>query len=199
MRGFEYPAEPHKRRHGPGGYRDYESYREWLRDDFTFRCAYCLHRERWSIGGGAFHIDHFKPVALDPNGKLEYANLIYACATCNTAKSYLQGVPNPCDIAFASCVQINDRGAVEPLNADGEMLVEILHLNSAMNIETRFRWMRTLAALRMQCPDLYREYMAFPTDLPDLRTKTVPQNSMSDSAIDCFFVLRELGKLPEIY
>ncbi len=42
---FRYPDGPHQRRHGPRGYASYESYRPWLRDEFAFRCVYCLTRE----------------------------------------------------------------------------------------------------------------------------------------------------------
>src|SRR5258708_6259440 len=44
---FQYPAAPHVRRHGPQGYADAASFRPWLRDEFTFRCVYCLQREVW--------------------------------------------------------------------------------------------------------------------------------------------------------
>jgi hypothetical protein len=44
---FDYPAVPLVRSHGPLGYSDYESYRAWLRDEFAFRCVYCLSREQW--------------------------------------------------------------------------------------------------------------------------------------------------------
>ena len=36
---FEYPSELHVRRHGPRGYRDYRSYKPWLRDEFDFCCG----------------------------------------------------------------------------------------------------------------------------------------------------------------
>ncbi len=36
---FSYPNRPHVRRHGPRGYANYESYRPWLRDEFSFRCV----------------------------------------------------------------------------------------------------------------------------------------------------------------
>ena len=67
MIGFEYPNLPHVRRHGPVGYKEYGSFRDWLRDEFTFRCVYCLHREQWCSRGATFHIDHFIPVTADPN------------------------------------------------------------------------------------------------------------------------------------
>lgn len=39
---FTYPRRPHVRRHGPRGYRAYQSYKPWLRDAFEFRWVYCL-------------------------------------------------------------------------------------------------------------------------------------------------------------
>ena len=106
MVGFEYPARPHARRHGPKGYTDYVSYRDWLRDEFTFRCVYCLHREQWYHRGGTFHVDHFVPVTVDSAGRCEYPNLLYACATCNEAKKAIPGVPDPCRTAFHHCLRI---------------------------------------------------------------------------------------------
>ena len=42
MEPFDYPVASHQRRHGPRGYSQPESYRPWLRDEFSFRCVYCL-------------------------------------------------------------------------------------------------------------------------------------------------------------
>src|ERR1017187_5805264 len=187
MQGFEYPTEPHIRRHGPDGYQDYESYRDWVRDEFMFRCVYCLHREQWYDRGTTFNIEHFIPVAGDPRGKLGYANLLYACATCNNAKRDILGVPDPCVVAFADCVSIGEDGQLEALNEAGESLVKKLRLNSVKHVQQRFRWMRILAALQLKEPDLYRECMAFPDELPDLRTKRVPMNSRLDSVAHCYF------------
>lgn len=61
---FDYPATSRARRHGPSGYLLYASYRDWLRDEFEFRCVYCLLREKWVSCG--FHLDHFHPVARHP-------------------------------------------------------------------------------------------------------------------------------------
>jgi len=199
MQGFEYPAEPHIRRHGPGGYRQYESYRDWVRDEFMFRCVYCLHREQWYDRGATFNIEHFIPVAADPRGKLEYSNLLYACATCNNAKRAILGVPDSCRVAFADCVLVRADGSLEEINELGESLVKKLRLNSAKNVQHRSRWMRTLAALQLHEPALYLEYMAFPNDLPDLRVKQVPLNSRPASVGDCWFARRERGHLPMTY
>jgi len=134
MQGFEYPAEPHSRRHGPAGYDDYGSYRDWLRDEFTFRCVYCLHRERWYGRPGSFDIEHFIPVSVDPRGKCEYTNLLYACRTCNAAKSDVLAVPDPCTVAFGDCLRVKTDGEIEPLNEAGRRLRDVLRLNSPGNV-----------------------------------------------------------------
>ena len=39
---LDYPESRPERIHGPVGYASYESFRPWLRDEFTFRCVYKL-------------------------------------------------------------------------------------------------------------------------------------------------------------
>jgi len=48
---LQYPRHLHIRRHSPRGYRTYRAYKPWLRDEFAFRCVYCLWRERWCADG----------------------------------------------------------------------------------------------------------------------------------------------------
>jgi HNH endonuclease len=199
MVGFEYPTDPHARRHGPEGYEDYNSYRDWLRDEFTFRCVYCLHREQWYGRGATFHIDHSTPVTKDLGGKCDYANLLYACATCNEAKKAILGVPDPCKVAFRDCLRIMADGRVEALNDDGEKLRQVLRLDSERNVRSRSRWMRDLETLRRANPGLYQEFMGFPDDLPDLRKKHVSNNTKPEGATNCYFALRERGLLPAMY
>jgi hypothetical protein len=81
---FQYPTEPLHRRHGPRGYATYKSYKPWLRDEFSFRCAYCLCREQWEPNGqDVFSVEHIQPQARYPEQATDYDNLIYACAVCN--------------------------------------------------------------------------------------------------------------------
>ncbi|MEX2176705.1 MAG: HNH endonuclease [Pirellulaceae bacterium] len=164
-----------------------------------FRCVYCLHREQWYDRGATFNVEHFLPAAANPDGKLEYGNLLYACATCNNAKRDILDVPNPCSIAFADCLRITESGEVEALNEAGKSLVKKLRLNSDKNLRNRSRWMRILAVIQQSEPELYRECMAFPDELPDLRTKRVPSNSRPESVGNCYFALRERGQLPKVY
>jgi len=90
-------------------------------------------------------------------------------------------------------------GRIDALNFEGEKFKQVLRLDSGKNVRDRCRWMRALGALRMSDPDLYQEYMAFPEDLPDLRTKRVPENTRPAGAVNCYFVLRERGELPAAY
>ena len=199
MIGFEYPTTPHARRHGPAGYEDYSSYRDWLRDEFMFRCVYCLHREQWYHGGTTFHIDHLVPVKEGSPGKHDYSNLLYACARCNEAKRAVLGMPDPCQIAFHDCLRIMHDGQIDALNNEGKKLKLVLRLDSEKNVRDRSLWMRTLEFLRTNNASLYQAYMGFPVDLPDLRKKRVPENTKPDGAANCYFVLRERGELPAMY
>jgi hypothetical protein len=52
---FVYPRAAPLRRHGPAGYAQYERYRPWLRDEFAFRCVYCLKREQWGVVRATYH------------------------------------------------------------------------------------------------------------------------------------------------
>ena len=199
MTRFEYPPLPHARRHGPAGYRDYGSYRDWLRDEFTFRCAYCLHREQWDNQGGMFQVEHLIPTSVDPSGECDYSNLVYSCTKCNAAKQAIEGLPDPCKVAFDDCLRISADGRIHALNADGEKLKQVLRLDSKQRVEIRYRWIRILQALRTLVPDLYGERMGFPKDLPDLRTKQPPENTRPEGALNCYFALRERGELPVTY
>src|SRR5207253_8059527 len=84
---FAYPSHLSGRLHGPRGYAQVEAYRHWLRDEFSYRCAYCLMRETWLRGKSGFQIDHCIPRAQDRGHLLDYDNLVYTCPWCNQAKS----------------------------------------------------------------------------------------------------------------
>src|SRR5437870_168701 len=108
---LQYPAKPLQRRHGPNGYADYRLYKPWLRDDFGFRCVYCLCRERWEPNGHyAFSVDHVAPQVTHPERACDYDNLLYACSICNACR---QGRPlpvDPCSEAMAAHLRTLDDG-----------------------------------------------------------------------------------------
>src|ERR1700675_3855243 len=84
---FAYPATTHQRKHGPAGYANYQDYKPWLRDDFTFRCVYSLVRDTWYPDRAtSFSADHVFPQSEAPTRVADYWNLVYACTRCNSLK-----------------------------------------------------------------------------------------------------------------
>jgi len=65
---------------------DYHDYRDILRFDFWFSCAYCTLFENEPSGIG-FEIDHYYPKSLHPQLTNDYYNLIWSCRHCNQHKS----------------------------------------------------------------------------------------------------------------
>lgn len=74
----------------PRQYQDYTRYRELLRKDFKYRCAYCLIPEFHNGGMANFVIDHFRPrkgLYARPDLEAVYGNLYWCCSECNQNKS----------------------------------------------------------------------------------------------------------------
>src|SRR5690349_112635 len=128
MAAFLYPEAPHVRRHGPQGYADYAGYRPWLRDEFAFRCVYCLLREQWGRVRGVFDIDHFLPITLYPDQEGVYDNLLYGCATCNAAKGS-QLVPDPCRVLLRDDVRVEEDGRIVAHAPEARRLIRVLGLD----------------------------------------------------------------------
>lgn len=68
-----------------GGVEGYRKARDQLRQDFGFRCGYCMIHEQQVGGAEGFCTDHFRPRS---KGGLvnDYANLYWACIGCNRFK-----------------------------------------------------------------------------------------------------------------
>ncbi len=196
---FTYPNAPHSRRHGPRGDADYASYGPWLRDEFTFRCIYCLLREQWGLVRGAFALDHFQSVALYPDRVADYENLVYACATCNQAKRD-QIVPDPLAVFTASRVTVAANGVMHAEKHEGAHLIKLLGLNSKRYVEFRTLWIGIISLAAQYDPELERRLMQFPDDLPDLRRLRPPGgNARPEGLARSYLVLRESGELQPTY
>jgi uncharacterized protein (TIGR02646 family) len=64
---------------------DYHDYRESLRSDFWYSCAYCSITEA-EAGGIGFEIDHYLPKNTNPGLINNYDNLFWSCGVCNRYK-----------------------------------------------------------------------------------------------------------------
>lgn len=171
---FVYPLQPHSRKHGPMGYRQYRLYRNWLRDEFVFTCVYCLRRETWVTLKRDWELDHFVPKSIHSAGALDYDNLVYACSTCNRSKA-AHLAPDPCKIAYGSCVEVDASGEIHPIGntGDGVALIETLGLDAEDYNELRRAVFELRDALPVGCKP-YCRLFGYPKDLPDLSKEPAP-------------------------
>lgn len=196
---FTSPESRHVRRHGPQGYADSASCRPWLRDEFTFRCVYCLLREQWGRLRGTFALEHFLPVAHHPDQSTAYDNLLYSCATCNTAKG-ARNVPDPCRVLLHSVVQVKEDGTITASTAGARRLIRLLGLDEPESTEFRLMWIDIIALAARYAPALHEKLMGFPDDLPDLgRLRPPGGNTRPEGLETAYSWQRERGILPASY
>lgn len=199
MTPFDYPETPHTRRHGPQGYAESTSYRPWLRDEFTFRCVYCLNRENWGRVTGEFDLDHFQPKSIHPDKKLEYDNLLYSCRCCNAAKSH-QTVPDPTVVLTSGHVRVYPDGSIEGLSEEATRLIRKLGLDEEDYRFWRRIWIRNIELAQEYDEEYCALLMSFPENLPELaRLRPPGGNSRPEGIEDSYFARRRRGELPETY
>lgn len=195
---YAYPHTPHTRKHGPEGYGDYTSYRDWLRDEFSFRCVYCLYREQWGVASGSWHLDHITPQKLDPGLKLIYDNLLYVCIRCNLTKG-ARRVPDPCSIDLAASLEVEPTGVISAKNTDGQILIDVLRLDNDETTAYRKKMLDLMAHLAATKREMYRDWMGYPTDLPNLSALKPNGNTKPDGVKNSFFERRKRGELDDVY
>jgi hypothetical protein len=193
MAPFRYPGAAHSRRHGPYGYSGYSEYRDWVRDEFAFRCVFCLSRESWYGNQAFFHLDHAVAQKHAPTLARDYENLLYLCGACNLAKQ-ARALPDPCSSAMSDCLEVNSDGTITAKNDAGRKLVMVLRLDS----QDRIAYRRRIIALSRD-PEHARNWFRYPEDLPDLRTRLPKGNTKPAGVNDCYFARRERGELEETY
>jgi hypothetical protein len=205
VRPFQYPNETLVRRHGPRGYFDPQRYKPWLRDEFHFRCVYCLCRERWCPDGDdAFSVEHFHPQALAAADICNYENLLYACCRCNAAKRDLINLLDPAKVPLAEHLEIGEDGQIHGRTDDGRELIQVCQLYRANLTAFRrgiFELLRALQDLKEDAQrQLLRRYFGFPSNLPRLSKLRPPGGNSRPQGIETsFFELRERGQLAEFY
>jgi hypothetical protein len=192
---FTYPAVPHERRPGPRGYADYESYRPWLRDEFAFRCVYCLIREVWGPFKGVYALDHFLPVASRPDLALDSDNLLYGCVSCNLSKGRLE-TPDPLSCLLDPVVQVSEEGTIHASTPPARKLIDLLGLNRPRLREFRELWI-SIVRLAERCDrDLLRRLLGYPADLPDLSALRPPGGNARPAGVaQSHFARRQRGEL----
>jgi len=194
---FDYPAQPIIRRHAPRGYERALGFRPWLRDDFTFRCVFCLLREVWVVGD--LQVEHFEPVALVPERSLDYSNLLYACHVCNGKKGS-KVVPDPCQSLLQQDITLGQKGRLVGRTPEARALIVAIGLNAKRQCQFRLLWSNIIELARRFDPELYRKLMGYPALLPDLdRLRSAGDNANPESLETCCRTRRLRGELPDTY
>lgn len=180
---FLYPKTPLRRRHGPIGYSKYQHYRPWLRDEFDFRCVYCLKREQWVFQEGDFQLDHQVAQTIAPELCREYTNLVYACANCNARKG-AKSLPAPEHMAYGASMEVLRDGRIIAHNALGQTLIDELALDGAKLTAKRFQYIRSIHSHQQHDWSLFLLWMGFPSNLPDLANVTpLPKGNLRPEGI----------------
>lgn len=202
---FAYPGAAHVRRHGPRGYADYKHYKPWLRDEFRFRCVYCLSRETWLPDGEAhFSVDHLSPRSRVPGHTSDYDGLVYACCVCNACKKDFPELIDITSFVLAEHLVVRPAGTVEALTAQGETLVDVCALNRPELVAFRRDLMALLALLDQRrgadAERLRKRYLGYPDDLPDLATLRPPEGNVRPEGIaSSYMETQRRGELSEFY
>jgi hypothetical protein len=195
---FTYPESAHDRIHGPSGYSDAGSYRSWLRDEFKFRCVYCLARERWGKVTGEFDLEHFLPVSIDGRVRLEYDQIVYACHACNLRKGS-RPLADPSRELSQESVHVHTDGRISGLTAEASRIIAVLCLDSPKCVRWRLTWMRIIELCRKQDAELFGGLMGYPDDLPDLAALKAPSNQRPEGVQQSAFERRRRAELPATY
>jgi hypothetical protein len=185
---FQYPQRVHVRRHGPRGYTHYQSFKPWLRDEFEFRCVYCLWRERWlAVGEEGFGVEHLHARQAAPERICDYDNLAYACCRCNAMKADARCVLDPVRQAYGQHLEVRGDGTIQGLTAEGRELIQICKLDRPRITQARARLIdlfRTLQESAIpRAATLLQHYLAFPDNLPVLTHFRPPDGNSRPSGI----------------
>lgn len=135
-----------RRTQNPPVYRDYSSYKKYLRLEFDHQCAYCDIHEAEDGGSKKFHVDHYLPKSIFPEKCCEYTNLFYSCADCNKLKGnywaswikkfFHEYILNPCDYDYDAHFD-RSRSAWIPKTSVAGWNIEKLRLNSTKQVAVR--------------------------------------------------------------
>ena len=158
----------------------------------------------WAPNGTEiFGVDHWNPQASHPELVNEYANLCYACNSCNSRKGSVALPQTLFDEPLANHVTFYGDGEVKPLTAEGSFLIELLKLDSEVLLGWRKLWVEIWRKVYAQVNEgretPLQRHFGFPDNLPDLG-KLQPKENTRPEGIDGSALRRRLrGELPTSY
>lgn len=150
-----------KRRTPHPVHANYREYKQYLREDFAYRCVYCDVHENEFGGPRGFAVEHFRPKSLDRFHHLEsdYSNLLYGCSVCNSYKGSAwpsddpvgdgvgRGYIDPCDHDYADHFVV-DEFEIRGRSRVASYMIDRLRLNREQ--------LRSVRRLRRREEELHR-------------------------------------------
>lgn len=195
----EPPAVAIERRHSPrlGPYR---TYRDCLRWDFGFSCAFCLLHERDldELGSGElglFTVEHRVPQDEEPSRADEYSNCYWSCVRCNVArqKTPIRGpdgarLLDPCANAWAEHFRTaGDHLEPIPGDADAAYTAGAYRIDAPLKVEARAQrrriLRRALRCLERVPPLLDQALGAAASAVPEERTGAIERAAVFQEAL----------------
>lgn len=120
----------------------YTRFREFVREDFEYVCAYCYLHEDHVGGERHFELDHFCPRRICPDKVDDFYNLYWSCHGCNKPGSKHAKLPDPllisegyvfvdlCQDKFEAHYELQPDGRLKPLTKKAEYTIEHIQLNN---------------------------------------------------------------------
>jgi hypothetical protein len=207
-----------ERQHAPAQGR-YPTFKNCLRWEFGFSCAFCLLHETDLLlsgieGWSLMQIEHKVPQSKDKSQRHRYDNCFYICERCNKSRGTLpiqddagNALLDPCTVAWADhFVRIED--AILPRQDDGsaEYTWESYGLDDPPKVRLRERrriWMERYAEALLNCAQLAATLVDKAVDEADKRagSETAEKLASSQALHQVQTVLRdrlaEFAPIPE--
>jgi hypothetical protein len=171
------------RRHEPAATRDYRDFRDCLRWEFGFSCAFCLLHEsdlsgNGTEGWGLMWIEHAELKSERPDLVSQYENCLYSCRFCNQARGTQPSVNeqrlrllNPCLDPWREHFElVADEIQVRGESRDASYTLKAYDLNDPRKTRMRGKRHRTLRErldMVTECQPLHRRLMARARDTGD--------------------------------
>lgn len=198
---------PNDRRHGPSGYSEYSSYKPWLRDEYDFRCVYCLAREAWDLNAtsaaSGFGVDHMRSQHDAPDEVTNYDNLCYCCNECNRQKGAKSLPERLIKEPLATHLRFNEDGSVEALTKEGAWLRDCVFLAHPEAVQRRQLILdlrsAAMADLAAGHDSPKARMFQYPSELENLATRNPPKNSRMAGLEDSAWARRERGELSRFF
>ena len=181
------------RRHEPPpatGRHGYRNYRQCLRWEFGFTCAFCLCHESDFVlhgvdGTGLTQVEHFVPRSHDEARTNEYANCFYVCRFCNGSRGAKRNIDaagnrllNPCTDVWGQAFTLSD-DEVRAGTSDAVYTRDAYDFNDPRKVRLRRRRRLTIR----ERLDFLKEGQAMKDRLLD-RAAEVRDPELADELID---------------